>query len=149
MKKIKVLCCQARRVFYSFQTALLNIMMRGNATSEVMYLKFLTELSVLYLECLFEAIWEKLWKWFSQKLAFLLMGVYVMLICWISSAKCWHIYRNTLKLMHPVVMPKKKEENWCALCMYAMAEISFLIPEECKIRRNTAQTIRKNFTVSC
>lgn len=60
MKKIKVVCCQARGVFYSFQTALLNIMMRGNATSEIMYLKFLTELSVLYLECLFEDIWEKL-----------------------------------------------------------------------------------------
>lgn len=49
IEKIRILCCQAGEVFYSLQTALLNIMMRGNATSEISYLKFLTELSILYL----------------------------------------------------------------------------------------------------
>lgn len=70
MEKMRILCCQGGEVFYSLQTALLNIMMRGNATSEISYLKFLTELSVLYLFWLFEAIWENsessfLRNWFS------------------------------------------------------------------------------------
>lgn len=56
---MRVLCCQAGEAFHSLQTALLNIMMRGNATSEITYLKFLTGLSILYLDWLFEAIWEK------------------------------------------------------------------------------------------
>lgn len=43
---------------------------------------------------------------------------------------------------------KEKKKIFEVLCVYVVAEIFFLISEECKIMRNTSQAVRKNVIVS-